>query len=58
MTKILIILVLTNLLSGCVALAAGAAGATIANPKGAGQAVTKAGDAVRGAVKKPQQKSE
>ena len=52
MTKILAILVLTNLLSGCVALAAGAAGATIANPKGAGQTVTKAGDAVRGAVKK------
>jgi len=58
MTKIFAILVLTNLLSGCVALAAGAVGATIANPKGVGQTVTKAGDAVRGTVKKPQQKSE
>ena len=52
MIKILTIFVITNLLSGCVALAAGAAGATVANPKGAGQAVTKAGQAVRDVGKK------
>ena len=58
MTKILTILVLTNLLSGCVALAAGAVGATVANPKGAGQTVTKAGQVVRDVGKKPAVKSE
>ena len=58
MKKILTIFVLSNLLSGCVALAAGAAGATVANPKGAGQTVTKAGEAVRSVGKKPQEKSE
>ena len=47
MNKLLLIFVLSNFLSGCVMLAAGVAGATIANPKGMGQTVTKAGEAVR-----------
>ena len=58
MKKILLILALTNLLSGCVALVAGAAGATVANPKGVGQAVTNAGEAVRKIGKKPQNETE
>ena len=58
MKNILTIIVLTNLLSGCTVLAAGAAGAAIANPKGAGQVVTKAGDTVRGVGKKIEEKSE
>ena len=58
MKKIFLIFVLSNLLSGCVVLAAGAAGAAVANPKGAGQTVTKAGEAVRNVGKKPPEKSE
>jgi PBP1b-binding outer membrane lipoprotein LpoB len=58
MKKLLLILVLTIFLSGCVALVAGAAGATIANPKGTGQAITNAGEAVRKIGKKPQEKTE
>lgn len=58
MNKILLILVLTNLLSGCVVLAAGAVGATIANPKGTGQVVTNTGEAIRKIGKKPQEKTE
>jgi uncharacterized protein YceK len=56
MKKMLLMLILTNLLSGCVALVAGAAGATIANPKGTGQAITKAGEAVQKIGKKPPEK--
>jgi len=52
MKKILLMLVLTNFLSGCVAVVAGAAGATIANPKGVGQVVTNTGEAIRGLGKK------
>ena len=58
MKKLLLIVVLVNFLSGCVAVVAGAAGATIANPKGVGQTVTKAGEAVRNVGKKPTEKSE
>ena len=58
MNKILLILVLSNLLSGCVVLAAGAAGATIANPKGVGQAVTNTGEAIQKMGKKSQEKTE
>jgi len=47
MKKALLILILTNCLSGCVALVAGAAGATVANPKGAGQVITNTGEAIR-----------
>ena len=54
MSKLILILVLTNFLSGCVVLAAGAAGATIANPKGTGQVVTNTGEAIRKIGKKPQ----
>jgi len=56
MKQALLILVLVNLLSGCVALVAGAAGATIANPKGVGQTVTKAGEAIQKAAE-PEDKS-
>ena len=55
MKKLLLMLILTNFLSGCVALVAGAAGATIANPKGTGQTITKAGEAIQKiGEKKPQ----
>lgn len=47
MKKILLVLFLSNSLSGCVALVAGAAGATIANPKGTGQVISNAGKAVQ-----------
>ena len=52
MKKILLMLVLTNFLSGCVAVVAGVAGATVANPKGAGQVLTNTGEAIRGLGKK------
>ncbi len=58
MKKILLMLVLTNFLSGCVAVVAGTAGAVIANPKGAGQVITNTGQAIRGLGKKPQDKKE
>ncbi|RVU84817.1 hypothetical protein EOL70_11265 [Leucothrix sargassi] len=47
MKKLLLVLIATNLLTGCVALVAGAAGATIANPKGAGQVVSNTGEAIQ-----------
>lgn len=47
MKKLLLVLIATNLLTGCVALVAGAAGATIANPKGAGQVVSNTGEVIR-----------
>jgi len=56
MKKIFLMLVLTNFLSGCVAVVAGAAGATIANPKGAGQVVSNTGQAIKDLGKKPQDK--
>lgn len=42
-----LILVAMSCLSGCTALVAGAAGATIANPKAAGQVVKDTGEAIR-----------
>jgi len=56
MKQALLLLALANLLSGCVAVVAGAAGATIANPKGAGQTVTRAGEAIQKAAE-PEGKS-
>ena len=47
MKSILLVLVATSFLSGCTALVAGAAGATVANPKGAGQIVSDTGEAIR-----------
>ena len=47
MKNVLLIVVLSQCLTGCVALVAGAAGATIANPKGAGQVVSNTGKAVQ-----------
>jgi hypothetical protein len=47
MKTILLVLVATSFLSGCVAVVAGAAGATIANPKGAGQVIENTGEAIR-----------
>jgi hypothetical protein len=58
MKNILFLLVAMNLLTGCVALVAGAAGATIANPKGAGQIVANTGEAIRGLGEEIQSGSE
>jgi hypothetical protein len=52
MKSVFLVLVATSFLSGCTALAIGAAGATVANPKGAGQIVTDTGEAIRDIGKK------
>ena len=57
MKKIFLILLLTNFLSGCVAVVAGAAGATIANPKGAGQVIENTGEAIRDLGKEVKEKT-